>query len=74
MATNRSIKLKQIINDEGEFSLDIFKNYDLPDDSKLSLNCHGEADDSIIINSPNGGILNKSLIHSINSRLHTRPP
>lgn len=69
MDKTTSIKINQIVSLEGIISIDVFKNFKLPDDSKLLLNCHGDNKDSILLNCPNGGILfnsNEVNIESMN--------
>ena len=44
---NLTIKVKHLVNTNGQLNIDVFKNFDLPDNSKLILNCHGEEKDSI---------------------------
>ena len=55
-----STKLKHIISNIGKLDIDVFKEINIPDDSKLSLNCNGVLNDSIKINCPYGGISFKS--------------
>ena len=62
-----STKLEQIVSLNGIISIDVFKNFELPDDSKLSLNCHGDNKDSMLFNCPNGGIFCNSSDFNIES-------
>lgn len=62
-----STKLEQIVSLNGNISIDVFKNFKLPDDSKLSLNCHGDNKDSMLFNCPNGGIFCNSSDFNIES-------
>ncbi len=62
-----SIKTNQIVSLEGTITIDVFKHFKLPDDSKLLLNCHGDNKDSLLLNCPNGGILCNSNEFNIES-------
>ena len=54
-----TIKLNQIVNNNGLLTIDVFKN-NINDNSKLQINCNGINNDSIKINSLKGGIFIKS--------------
>lgn len=54
-----TIKLNQIVNNNGLLTIDVFKNI-INDNSKLQINCNGIHHDSIKINSLKGGIFIKS--------------
>lgn len=68
MCDRGSIKLNQIVSLDGNISIDIFKEFDKSDDSKLSLNCNSNNIDGILLNCPNGGIYCNSEEFNIESR------
>ena len=65
--SNLSIKTEQIVSNTGTLSIEVFKNFELPDNSKLHFNCHGQDTKSIFFNCPNGGITYDSLNYNITS-------
>ena len=67
MSDLSSIKTEQIVSNTGTLSIEVFKNFDLPDNSKLHFNCHGQDAKSIFFNCPNGGITYDSLNYNITS-------
>jgi len=66
-----SIKTDQIVSDTGKLNIDVFKNFELPDNSSLCFNSHGQGGDAILLNCPNGGIKYNSLtLHSETSEFN----
>ena len=51
-----TVSSEQIISKDGELSIDIFKDCNYPDSSKLSVNCNSILNDGICFYCPHGGV------------------
>ena len=51
-----TVTSEQIVSNEGELSIDIFKDMDYPDSSKFTINCNSSLNDGIHLYCPHGGI------------------
>ena len=51
-----TVSSEQIISKDGELSIDIFKDCNYPDKSKISVNCNSTLNDGICFYCPHGGV------------------